>query len=82
VIAPPSIAHGKSALVERQGAYEVRLIEPSQQTAIEAIPFWIELFDHNTQTSLDSFGSADLEEVAHAADEFISHAKELNRGLR
>ncbi len=70
----------RSALLDRQGAYEVRLVEPLPIANTEAIPFWIELFDHKTQTSLDSFGSYDLEEVARAADELISDAKKLNLG--
>jgi hypothetical protein len=68
----------KSASLDRWGAYEVRLFEPSQITMTEAIPFWVELFDHKTKTSLDIFGSVDIEEVARVADELISRAKKLN----
>ena len=63
----------------RHGAYEVRLVEPTSNPRSDATPFWVELFNHRSKTTLDSFGSYRLEEVAAAADALISTAKLLHQ---
>ena len=44
----------------------------------DAIPFWIELFDHETKAALDSYGGYDLAETVAAAEALISQAKSLH----
>ena len=65
----------RASTLERHGAYEIRLIDPPEMTQCDTIPFWIELFDHNTKAAVDSCGGYDLEAVAIAADAFITRAK-------
>ena len=65
----------RSSTLERHGAHEVRLIDPPRMTECDTVPFWIELFDHNARTTVDSYGGYDLEAVAIAADAFIARAK-------
>jgi hypothetical protein len=66
--------------LERHGVYEVRLVEPPRKIVAEEVVFFVELFDHATQTSLESFGSANLVELEHVADELILDAIKLNIG--
>jgi len=63
----------------RHGAYEVRLVEPMSNPRSDATPFWVELFNHRSKTTLDSFGSYRLEEVAAAAEALISTANLLHQ---
>ena len=65
----------RTSTLERHGAYEIRLIDPPEMTQCDTIPFWIEMFDHNTKAAVDSYGGYDLEAVAIAADVFITRAK-------
>ena len=65
----------RASTLERHGAYEVRLIDSPEMAQWGTVPFWIELFDHNTNAAVDSFGGYNLEAVAIAADAFITRAK-------
>jgi hypothetical protein len=77
--APRDVDGHKTCSLARHGAYEVRLIEPSEMPRGDAIPFWIELFDHERKTTLDSFGNDDLEVVAISAAALIAEAEMLHR---
>ena len=66
-----------AATIARCGSYELRLVEHTSIDRDDAVPFWLELFDHKSSTSLDSFGSHRLEEVTAAAKTFLSTAKPL-----
>ena len=68
----------RTASLARHGSYEVRLFEPEQTPHSDAIPFWIELFDHETKAALDSYGGYDLAETVAAAEALISQAKSLH----
>jgi hypothetical protein len=65
----------RASTLERDGAYEIRLLDSPETTQFGTIPFWIELFDHSTKATVDSYGGYDLEAVAIAADTFITRAK-------
>ena len=67
----------RTASLTRYGVYEVRLVEPLQDLRGDTPPFWIELYDHMSDTTIDSCGG-DLEEVAGGAESLISQAKLLN----
>jgi hypothetical protein len=80
VLRAPQIHDGnRTSTLVRHGAYEVRLVEPSQMPQGDAIPFWIELFDHEKQMALDSFATDDLEEAAVTASALISEAEMLHQ---
>ena len=57
---------------------EVRLVEPLPDLQSDTIPFWIELFDHRNDVTIDSCGG-DLEEAAVGAEFLIWQAKLLHR---
>jgi len=68
----------RTASLAQYGAYEVRLVEPLQDLRGDTAPFWIELYDHMSDTTIDSCGG-DLEEVAGGAESLISQGKLLNQ---
>jgi hypothetical protein len=76
--APKNIDGVRTSALARHGAYEVRLIEPSDMPCGDLQPFWIELYDHDRKIAVDSFGSADVEEAAKAAEALIARAIVLN----
>ena len=63
----------------RHGSYEVRLVElpPKLQTATERL--WLELFDHDHQRTIDSYGGRTLVNITAAAKSLCSNAKDLNQ---
>jgi len=67
----------KSASVIRYGAYEVRLIEPPSSS--DTFAFWIELFDHDCQSSIDGGGADDFERALATAEYLASYAKQLRK---
>ena len=66
----------------RFGSYEVRVIELSRDAAAGSFPVWLELYEHNTRSLLDSCGCSELEEAVAAANELISQARQLCRSTR
>jgi hypothetical protein len=70
----------RTAVIERHGPYEVRFTVSLKEQKAEAYWFWIELFDHQTQMSLDGFGADNLKRLSHAAADFIADAEQLHRG--
>ena len=76
----PEHADGQRTLsLARHGAFEVRLIELPQDPHSDSIPLWIELFDHRSNTTLDSRGGCDLRDTAVAAEALILRARDLHR---
>jgi hypothetical protein len=56
----------------RVGSHEIRIFEISEASSADAPLFWIELFDHDAQSSVDSRPCRDIEEAAAAFEDFIS----------
>ncbi len=77
VLAPQSENGSRTVTLARYGAFEVRLVEFRQCYTSDDSPFWIELYRHDTQSSLDSYLSDDLEGAEVAAEQFRSHARAL-----
>jgi hypothetical protein len=77
--APLDFDGNRTRTLARHGAYDVRLVEPSEPSADDAASFWIELFDHGQKSALDSFGSDDIEEAARRAAALIAEAEMLDR---
>jgi hypothetical protein len=49
------------------------------EAAYDRMPlFWLELFDHSTKTSIDSFSCHEIKEAVAMFDDFISQAGRLN----
>jgi hypothetical protein len=72
----------RAATLARCGSYEVRLVELFQDWQDDTAPFWIELFDHGSDTAIDSCGGYDLGETAAGAEALISQARLLHRDGR
>jgi hypothetical protein len=62
----------------RFGSFEVRLTQPMSIPLTSEDRFWMELFDHDRQLSIDSVGNLVLEDATIAAEEFIARASELS----
>jgi hypothetical protein len=69
--APGSDGSERFVVIERVGDYEIRLVDAWALLPDEKIPFWIELYDGATDTSLDSFTSPDVKKTAAAAEAMI-----------
>jgi hypothetical protein len=70
--------HSRTTTLDRYGAYEVRLVEFLQSGSTGDCLFWLELYCHRTQSSLDSCRCDNLDDAETAADRLISCAKELH----
>jgi hypothetical protein len=79
LVAPEQSGGQRIASLARHGAFEVRLIELPQNPHSDCIPLWIELFDHRSNTTLDSYAGCDFEDTALAAAALISQARDLHR---
>jgi hypothetical protein len=62
----------------RFGPFEVRLVQPLSQSWSNAVIFWVELFDHDRQLSIDSVGNCTMDDAVIAAEDFIDRAMALN----
>jgi hypothetical protein len=61
----------------RFGAFEVRLIELAGRRMTEESDFWIELYRHDIQSSLDSCRCQDIDEAEPIAEYLVACAKGL-----
>jgi hypothetical protein len=62
----------------RRGSFEVRLLQPLSLAPANPARFWLELFDHDRQLSIDSVGDRIIGDAIGAADEFIVRAARLS----
>jgi len=79
--APGSDGSERFVVIERVGDYEIRLVDAWALLPDEKIPFWIELYDGATDTSLDSFTSPDVKKTAAAAEAMTAAAQRLHDRL-
>jgi hypothetical protein len=77
-LVPPGGNVSRTATLMRLGSFEVRLIQPLSVPPASSIRFWLELFDHDRQLSIDSVGDRVIEDAVIAAEEFIAHATKLS----
>ena len=69
----------KTVCLARFGSHEVRVIELWHDASASGFPVWLELYEHDTHSTLDSCGCSELEEAVAAADELIAQARQLCR---
>jgi hypothetical protein len=62
----------------RFGPFEVRLVHPLSTPPTNTVTFWIELFDHDRQLSIDSIGDCTMDDAVIAVEDFIARATELH----
>ena len=77
-LAPKNASGDRIVSVARFGAFEVRLVELANRPETAGPDFWIELFRHDAQWSLDSYRCHDLDEGEPITHRLISDAKELH----
>jgi hypothetical protein len=68
----------RAVTLGRFGSFEVRLTQPMSASSTGEDVFWMELFDHDRQLSIDSVGNLVLEDAIMAAGDFIACARERN----
>jgi hypothetical protein len=62
----------------RFGPFEIRAVQPLSATPTDTVTFWIELFDHDRQLSIDSIGDCTVDDAVIAVEDFIARATALN----
>jgi hypothetical protein len=68
--------HGARVVsLERIGNHEVLMFDVSPDGAIDAPLFWLELFDHEAKSSVDSCSCTEIAQAVTVFDDFISLAK-------
>jgi hypothetical protein len=65
-----------SISLARIGDYEIRIFEGSQTNSNGTPLFWLELFDHGAQRSVDSFSCHKIEDAVVEFEDFISQAED------
>jgi hypothetical protein len=63
----------------RHGSYEVRLVVVTRKLQTATKQLWLELFDHDHQRTIDSYGGGTLVNITAAAKSLCSNAKDLNQ---
>ena len=69
----------RTASLVRHGPYEVRLVELLRNVQEGAEYLRLELFDHDQERTLDSYGGRTLVDITAAAESLCSKAKILER---
>jgi hypothetical protein len=80
VLMPERSDHSRTATLDRCGPYEVRLVDFLQGAQDSDCLFWLELYCHVTDRSLDSWCCDNFDDAETVADHFISVAKRLHEG--
>jgi hypothetical protein len=76
--APVDVGGAKTGSLARFGKYEVRLIRLARARPTDAPPIWLELYNHATQSGIDSCCCHDRAEAVHTAEAFVSRARKLD----
>lgn len=75
---PQTSAGPRIVSVVRIGSNEVRIFDGSQPEVDGAPEFWMELFDHVAQESIDSCGCLEIEDALLVFEEFLRRASGSN----
>jgi hypothetical protein len=76
-LVPPGGRSSRAITLVRFGPFEIRLVEPLNPPPTNFVSFWIELFDHDRQLSIDSIGDCTLDDAMIAVEDFIDRAETL-----
>jgi hypothetical protein len=78
----PENADGRRMVsLQRIGNYEIRLFETASTDSGDGPLFWMEIFNHDKQSSVDSCICYEIGEAATALDGFVSEAKQADDDL-
>jgi hypothetical protein len=61
-----------------ESSHEIRMLAGPAINLVSAPLFWLELFDHSTNTSVDSFCCYKLKDAAPVFSDFLAQADDLN----
>ncbi len=61
------------------GNHEIRMLGGPAINLASAPLFWLELFDHSTHTSIDSFRCHKLKDAVPVLGDFLTQANDLNK---
>jgi hypothetical protein len=61
------------------GNCEIRMFRGREADLVGMSLFWLELFDHVTKTSIDSFGCDKIKDAAAVFEDFMSQGANLNK---
>lgn len=75
---PQTSAGPRIVSVVRIGSNEIRIFNGSQSEVDGAPEFWMELFDHVAQQSIDSCGCLEIEDALPVFDDFLRRASDSN----
>jgi hypothetical protein len=78
LVPPGAGASGAAVTLMRLGPFEIRVYQSLSALPTNAMTFWIELFDHDRQLSIDSIGDCTVDDAVIAAEDFIARATALN----
>jgi hypothetical protein len=74
---PENVSGARVISLERIGSYQIRMFEPAQIDSADGPLFWLELFDGEGQSSVDSCSCHAIEEAVTVFDGFVEQANEL-----
>lgn len=77
-LAPKGKDGTRTISLARYGVFEVRLIELPDCHSSDASLSWLELYRHDTNTSVDSYRCDELDEAETAVEHLVSSARGLN----
>jgi hypothetical protein len=76
-LTPPNEGGSRTMPVVRFDTFEVRLIEFADRNRRDSLDLWLELYRHDTQSSIDSCRCRDLKEAKNFGEYLISEARVL-----
>jgi hypothetical protein len=78
LLVPPGARVSRALTLMLFGPFEVRVVQPLSAPPTNTVIFWIELFDHDRQLSIDSIGDCTMDDAVIAVEDFIARATALN----
>jgi hypothetical protein len=77
-LVPPGTDASRAVTLMRFGPFEIRVFQPLSALPTNATIFWMELYDHDRQLSIDSIGDCTVNDAVIAAEDYIARARALN----
>ena len=80
--APADSDRTRAVALAQFGKYEVRLIEFVPEKPSDPMPFWLELYSHETRSAIDIRRCYDLEAAVQTTEQLMSRARALDEESR
>ena len=72
---PQNAQGARTISLERIGTFEILMFDISPDGATDTPLFWLELFDHEAKSSVDSCSCTEIAQAVTIFDDFVSLAK-------